>query len=123
MAGYRNRTALGIEKTGGCYLFLGADKLREMGPHFPPSLQKLRISHIPPWHVQHTLRHTLCAQNTNKKEAAGYWQADILLPSLVCRNETRTWCWTGHTNMHTSESSVTPKRRRKKGLGQGKFKP
>lgn len=32
-----NRNALGIEKTGGCYLFLGADKLRETGPHSPPN--------------------------------------------------------------------------------------
>lgn len=45
------------------------------------------ISYIPPWHVQQTLRKTLCAQNTNKRETAGCWQADVLLPSPVCSPE------------------------------------
>lgn len=55
----------------------------------PPPLSIPLISHVPPWHVQQTLRLALCAPNTNKREAAGYWQADILLPSLVGRTETR----------------------------------
>lgn len=89
-SGYGNRDALGIEKKGGCCLFLGPDNMRERGPHSSiSSSPHPLISHIPPWHVQQTLRTALCALNTNKREAAGYWQADILLPSPVCRTETR----------------------------------
>lgn len=103
-AGYGNRTALGIEKKGGCFLFLGLDNMREKR-HHPLSLYPL-ISHIPPWHVQQTLRTALCASNTNKREAAGYWQADILLPSPVCRTETRQGLgvWQD-THIHTSEDT------------------
>lgn len=57
-AGYGNRTALGIEKKGGCFLFLDPDSMREKR-HHPLSLYPL-ISHILPRHVQQTLRTALC---------------------------------------------------------------
>lgn len=74
------------KRKGGCCLFLGLENMRGGGPH---SFLHPLISHIPPWHVQQTLRTAPCAPNTNKGEAAGYWQADILLPPPVCRTETR----------------------------------
>lgn len=80
--------ALGIEKKGGCDLFLGPDNMGGGSLLSSSSLHPL-ISHIPPWHVQQTLGMVQCATNTNKREAAGYWQADILLPSPVCRTEMR----------------------------------
>lgn len=88
-----------MEKKRGCCLFLGLHNIRTSGTHYP------FISHIPPWHVQQTLGTALCAQNINRREAAGYWQADILLPSPVCRVETRTECPTGLAHMPKSEDT------------------
>lgn len=73
----------GTEKKRGCCLFLGLHKTSS-------SLHPL-FCYIPPWHVQRTYWKARCALNTNKTETAGYWQANILLPSPVCRTETRQW--------------------------------
>lgn len=63
--------------------------------------------HISPWHVQQTLRTAPCAPNTNKSGAAGCWHADILLPSPVCRAETKV---SDSTHTHTLQKKDTTRR-------------
>lgn len=104
-----------METKGGCCLFLGPHNMRRGGSSPPP----LSSPHflIPPWHVQQTLRTVLCAPNTNKSKAAGYWQADVLLPSSCLRNRDKraTGNLMANAHMHIPEVTGVATNRWRKG--------
>lgn len=102
-AGYGNRDALGIENKGGCCLFLGPHNMRGRGHHF--SSPPLSIPLFPTFLLGTCNRHSglFWVSRIPIREAAGYWQADILLPSPVCRTETRQGLGIWQEHVHTSE--------------------
>lgn len=86
-AGCENRNALGLEKKGGGWLFLGPHNIRWRGPRSTPPFFIPSFPTFLPGMCSRR-RGRLCAQNTNKRETAGCWQADVLPPSPVCSPET-----------------------------------